>query len=50
MGRVGITIDDNVETNMRKKVYAKGYKQGDLSKYIEGLIIRDLKKKVGKKK
>jgi len=42
MSRIHIILDEEVENEMRSK---KIKKKGDLSKYIEGLIKKDLKMK-----
>jgi len=39
MGRIQIHLDEKIEKKMRDK---KVRKKGDISKYIEGLIKRDL--------
>lgn len=42
MKRIHIILDDKIEEKMRKE---KVRKKGDISKYIEELIKRDLYKK-----
>lgn len=43
MGRLHIVLNDKVETALRKRVNRNGFKKGNLSEYIEELIIKDLK-------
>jgi hypothetical protein len=43
MGRIQIVLDDDLEIELRKKVNEEGFRKGNLSKYIQKLIKRDLK-------
>ena len=46
MGRMHIVLDDKIETRLRKKLGRIGFKKGDLSRYFENLIKKDLKNKM----
>ena len=43
MGRIHIILKDKVEKLLRRKLGKSGFKKGDMSKYIEDLIVKDLK-------
>lgn len=43
MGRIQVVLEDRTERKLRKKLGKDGFKKGDLSNYIEGLIKKDLR-------
>lgn len=42
MGRINIVLGDDLEKLLRKRLGKNGFKKGDMSKYIQNLIITNL--------